>query len=105
MDLQIWHEITASHKIMISQGDNILIWGDSSRGTFTIKEAYNIKTASHLLPQEPVRVRIWLIKHWKKIITFLWLIAHKAILTWDNLTERGFIGPSICPLCGKDLES
>jgi ribonuclease HI len=105
MDLQPWHELTSSRKIQIFQGDNILRWGHSSRGTFTIKEAYNIKTTSHLLPQEPVWEKIWSIKHWPKISTFLWLVAHKGILTWDNLTKRGFVGPSIFPLCWKDSES
>jgi hypothetical protein len=30
---------------------------------------------------------------------------HKGILTWDNLTKRGFVGPSVFPLCWKDSES
>jgi hypothetical protein len=52
MDLQPWHELTISRKMKILQGEDILRWGHSSRGTFTIKEAYDIKTTFHLLPQE-----------------------------------------------------
>jgi hypothetical protein len=98
VDLQPWHELTNSRKIQIIQGEDILRWGHTSRGTFTIQEAYSIKESFHLIPQEQVWTKIWLTKHWPKINTFLWLVAHKSILTWDNLMKRGFIGPSICPL-------
>lgn len=30
---------------------------------------------------------------------FLWLVARKAILTWDNLQRRGCVDPSICVMC------
>jgi hypothetical protein len=44
-------------------------------------------------------------KLWPKINTFLWLVAHKSILTWDNLMKRGFVGPSICPLFLAEAET
>jgi hypothetical protein len=44
-------------------------------------------------------------KSWPKISTFLWLVAHNNILTWDNLRKRGFIGPSWCQLCGQEEET
>ena len=42
---------------------------------------------------------------WSKIFTFLWLIIHNIILTWDNLRKRGFIGPSMCVLCQSQEET
>jgi hypothetical protein len=71
MDLQPWHKLTFSRKIQILQGEDILRWGHSSQGTFTIKEAYNIKTTPHPLPKEKVWEKIWATKHWPKISTFL----------------------------------
>jgi hypothetical protein len=50
-------------------------------------------------------MKIWSTKHWPKISTFLWLVAHRSILTWDNLMKWGFIGPSICPLFLGEAES
>jgi hypothetical protein len=44
-------------------------------------------------------------KSWPKINTFLWLVAHNNILTWDNLRKRGFIGPSWCQLCEQEEET
>jgi hypothetical protein len=74
MDLQPWHKLNFSLKIQILEGEDILIWGHSSRGTFTIKEAYNIKKTPHSLPTEKVWETIWATKHWPKINTFLSLV-------------------------------
>lgn len=56
-------------------------------------------------PARKVWSKIWSLKHWPKINIFLWLVAHGSILTWDNLTKRGFIGLSICPLCLEEAET
>jgi len=50
-------------------------------------------------------MKIWSLKHWHKITTFLWLVAHGRILTWENLMKRGSTGPSIYLLCMKDAEA
>jgi hypothetical protein len=49
--------------------------------------------------------KLWNLKHWPKITLFLWLVAHSSILTWDNLSKRGFVGPSMCLLCGEAEET
>jgi hypothetical protein len=51
------------------------------------------------------RNKIWGAHLWPKINTFLWLVTHQSILTWDNLTKRGLIGPSLCPLCCNEGET
>jgi len=33
------------------------------------------------------------------------MVAHGSILTWENLTKRVFIGPSICHLCLAEAET
>ncbi len=60
------------------------------------------------------RVRhLWGIKAPLKIKNFLWLGARNRILTAEArnriltaevLSRRGWIGPSMCPLCGRDSE-
>jgi hypothetical protein len=49
--------------------------------------------------------KIWNLRHWPKITLFLWLVSHSSILTWDNLLKRGFVGPSLCILCGEAEET
>jgi hypothetical protein len=39
-------------KIIIKQGPYILRWGHSSKGTFTIKESYDLKSLFHLMPKD-----------------------------------------------------
>jgi hypothetical protein len=40
-----------------------------------------------------------------RIKLFCWLMFENIILTWDNLSKRGFFGPSRCVLCGEREES
>ena len=54
---------------------------------------------------EPHLERIWKGPQWPNIKVFEWLILHKKILTWENLKNRGFIGPSQCHLCEVQEES
>jgi hypothetical protein len=105
VDLKPWYEELSKWKIPTLTGEDILRWGYLPRGTFSTKEAYAIKT--HSDPEHTGRVwsKIWALKHWPKITLFLWLVTHSSILTWDNLSKWGFVGPSICMLCGKEAET
>jgi hypothetical protein len=104
-DLQPWHTMASQRKICISEGPNILRWGHTPSGTFTIKEAYFLQEKFHNQLKEHIWHIIWRSKLWSKVSTFLWLMVHNQILTWDNLRKRGFIGPSICYLCQQQEES
>jgi hypothetical protein len=70
-----------------------------------MQEAYQIKTHVYPLPTGKVWHKIWNLKHWPKMTLFLWLVSHSSILTWDNLSKRGFVGPSICMLCGEEYKT
>jgi hypothetical protein len=94
-----------SRNIFIQQGEDILRWGHSTTGTFNLKEAYFLSAGHDSLPKDTVWNKIWGAKLWPKISTFLWLTVHNSILTWDNLTKRGFTGPSWCPLCCNEEET
>eukprot|EP00253_Pinus_taeda_P028396 PITA_28396 len=90
-------------QIRYSEGKDILRWGYTPRGSFTMKEAYQIKSQDSV-PQDPIWGRIWTPGIWPKVSSFLWLFGHHKILTWDNLRKRNIHGPSICPNCQSQEE-
>jgi hypothetical protein len=104
-NLNTWKEITSLRNIHSEEGQEILCWGHSMTGTFTIKEAYHLKSQFQLLPKYPIWHIIWKSNLWPKVSTFLWLLEQNRSLSWDNLRKKGFIGPSTCPLCMQQEES
>ena len=86
---QIWKDLKA-RKIRIKQGLDILRWGHLPKGSFTIKEAYSILATKEADQQISPLEKIWNPHVWPKISTFLWLLFHKRILTWDNLQKKNF---------------
>eukprot|EP00253_Pinus_taeda_P015484 PITA_15484 len=81
-------------KIFKEDGQDTLRWGYAEKGTFTSTEAYHIIIKGHYI-KDKIWERIWRPPIWPKISTFLWLLTHNRILTWDNLRKRKFAGPSI----------
>lgn len=86
------------------EGMDILRWGYEEKGIFTAKEAYKIIIQDRL-NKDKIWEFIWRSANWLKVSTFLWLLCHNRILTWDNLRKRGFSGPSICLMCMKEEET
>jgi ribonuclease HI len=105
LELTPLQEELAKRKIPKIAGEDMLRWGYKPQGTFSTREVYQLKTQSNLLPAPKIWNKIWSLKHWPKITLFLWLVSHSSILTWDNLTKRGFVGPSLCILCGEAEET
>jgi hypothetical protein len=99
LNLSAWHHHARHRKIPNREGPDILIWGHSTTGNFSVKEAYYLQGNYHNQETNNIWNKIWNKALWPKVSTFLWLIIHNIILTWDNLKRRGFIGPSICVLC------
>eukprot|EP00253_Pinus_taeda_P035321 PITA_35321 len=91
-------------KILKEAGKDKLRWGYEERGTFTTNEAYKIILKDRLT-KDKLWEKIWNPPIWPKISTFLWLLSHNRILTWDNLRKRKFAGPLICLNCKMDEES
>eukprot|EP00253_Pinus_taeda_P027174 PITA_27174 len=91
-------------KILKEAGKDKLRWGYEEKGIFTAKEAYKIILKDRLT-KDKVWEKIWDPPIWPKISTFLWLLAHNRILSWDNLRKRKFSGPSICLNCRMEEES
>jgi len=60
-------------KISIRLGHNILRWGHSTKGTFSVKEAYDLKIVQELKGYLHLWKQIWHCKWWPKVAHFLWL--------------------------------
>eukprot|EP00253_Pinus_taeda_P029767 PITA_29767 len=91
-------------RILKLAGMDTLRLGYEEKGTFTTKEAYRI-IIKDIIIKDKLWDKIWNPPIWLKVSTFLWLLSHNRILTWDNLRKRNFIGPSICLNCKQDEES
>lgn len=92
-------------RIRYSHQQEKLRWGHKHKGTFTTKEAHQLRYSDSQDNHDQIWARVWHSGLWPKISTFLWLLSKKCILTWDNLRKRGFIGPSRCPNCNLQAET
>eukprot|EP00253_Pinus_taeda_P008458 PITA_08458 len=91
-------------RILKENDQDKLRWGYEEKGTYTTKEAYLI-TLKDQLTKDKLWEKIWNPPIWPKISTFLWLLSHNRVLTWDNLRKRKFEGPSICLNCKQEEET
>jgi ribonuclease HI len=105
LDLLPWQECMQLRKISVKDGRDILWWGHSTLGVFSVKEAYHLLTHPPNQAPEGIWGKVWQPFLWPKISLFLWLTTQNRILTWDNLIKRDFIGPSRCPLCQQNEET
>jgi ribonuclease HI len=105
INLAAWQQEAGRRKIPSREGHDMLRWGHSASGNFSVKEAYNIQCHQDNQPADTIWSKIWRKELWPKVSTFLWLIIHNRILTWDNLLKRGFTGPSMCTLCQAQEET
>jgi hypothetical protein len=82
------------------------------RGWGTTIETYSITTGyralqeiPHVPPDPTPWKNIWSHKLIPKMDMFTWTMAHKIILTSENLRRRGWKGPSKCSLCRSKEET
>ena len=94
-----------SRKIKVRTGKDILRWGNSTKGTFTIKEAYYLMGQQERIEDNLEWKIIWDNKWWPKITLFAWLVTKERILTWDKIQKRGILRPPRCSLCNSEAES
>ena len=95
--------LTETISLPIIQKDDQFIWKHSHDGSLSFKDAY--------LFHCPVGQNI----HWAKLIwnssippsksLTIWRALHDKLPTDDNLSKRGCHLPSICNLCGKEVET
>jgi hypothetical protein len=105
INLLPWQNCTLHRKIPIKEGPDILRWGHSTIGIFSVSEAYYLQGNYHNQIPEKIWSKVWQSVLWPKVSIFLWLTTQNHILTWDNLLKKGFIGPSRCTLCQQSEET
>jgi len=94
-----------SRKIKARMGRDILRWGNSMKGSFTVKEAYYLADTQVINEENQEWKVIWGGNWWPKVSLFTWLVAKNKILTWDKIQKKGFNGPSRCCLCKNEEET
>eukprot|EP00253_Pinus_taeda_P007421 PITA_07421 len=92
-------------KIKSRSGEDILRWGRSMKGMYTVKEAYYLTTKQNREEGDIDWRKIWEGKWWPKITIFVWVVSKGRILTWDKILKRGYHGPSRCSLCSSEIEN
>ena len=77
-----------SRKIKACEGRDILRWGNSMKGSFTVKEAYYLSETQVIDVENLEWKTIWGSKWWPKVSLFIWLVAKNKILTWDRIKKK-----------------
>ena len=83
-DWEAFHEELRKFFIKAQEGLDILRWGYSSRGSFSVKEAYSIRILRNAT-MDDIWKKIWTVNLWPKVALFAWLVARGRILTCENL--------------------
>ena len=74
--------------VKVKEGLDILRWGYTNWGSFSIKEAYNIRLGNHE-KDDGIWKKIWTLNLWPKVALFVWLVVKGRILTSENLRRCG----------------
>ena len=101
---EAFHEELNKRFIKVQEGPDILRWGYTTKGSFSIKEAYSIRISRNAVTDDIWKKR-WTANLWPKVALFFWLVVRERILTIDNLRKQGIQGPSQCCLCYQAEES
>ena len=89
--------------IRLKSSADQLVWAyNKKEGKVTATMAYELMVNTLLAPVKyKFAVLLWHCKFPWKIKCFIWLLINNKIITWDNLSRRGWIGLSRCPLCAS----
>lgn len=99
------HGILVSRHYSSLKGRDKLACSLNPKGVFTVASGYQELLSRRLEGRE---VHWW--KHmsnifsWPKCNYFSWTLSFSRCLTLDNSHKQGFLGPSICVLCGDGEE-
>eukprot|EP00253_Pinus_taeda_P027841 PITA_27841 len=108
-----WHQAWESYRealkeshIIITEGQDELIWSQSDFGYYTPKAGYTL-LISH---KKPDTLMDWWQNLWKlssspRSKLFFWCVLRNKVPTGDNLQRRAHHGPTWCALCKATSES
>ncbi len=89
--------------VTLNEDLDSISWRWCSNGRFSASSAYNFITFDGV-DDRNIR-HLWSISIPLRIKLFIWLAGRNRLLTADLLAKRGWQGPSICVLCGADVEN
>ena len=69
VDCEVFQEEIVNWFIRLKEGPNVLRWGYTDRGMFSIKEAYNIQIENRV-GEEEIWKKIWTLNLWPKVGLF-----------------------------------
>ena len=98
VDWEAFQEELSKRFIKAQDGLDVLRWGYTTRGSFNIREAYNIRITHHTV-EDDIWKQIWAVNLCPKVSLFVWLVVQGRILTSENLRKWGVQGSSQCCLC------
>ncbi|CAL1362079.1 unnamed protein product [Linum trigynum] len=92
------------HRIVC--GPSRLAWCSNPDSSFSVRSMYRLLTDGrfHGVPNFPSE-SVWRKSIPSKINAFMWMVAHKRILTMDKIQQRGCSIANRCCMCCRDEES
>ena len=97
--------IKAIPRQQVDRGEDVITWKFSKDGEFTTKSAYALLNGTQQNSLPFLGQWIWKIDTLPRIVSFLWLCMHNSLPVRVELTMRGIITNSCCPLCNNFLET
>ncbi|KAL2942612.1 hypothetical protein RDABS01_030962 [Bienertia sinuspersici] len=84
---------------------DLLYWGGSSNGNFSIQSALRLMKKNNAIGQDNSKLwrTIWDVKAQQRVKMFLWLVMHDRVLSKANMVKRRIGNDTRCARC-NDLE-
>ncbi|KAF7833483.1 cation/calcium exchanger 4-like [Senna tora] len=91
------------------QNEDYLIWDGNQKERYTVKDGYNNLRSNKYKDLNHLHFKNWAAL-WKlivppKIIFFTWKLSHESLLLGQNLVQRNFWVPGMCPFGCQEIES
>ena len=74
VDWEAFQEELSKRFIKAQDGPNVLRWGYTTIGSFTIKEGYNIRI-THCVTKDDIWKKVLAVNLWPKVSLFVWLVV------------------------------
>ncbi len=94
---------TIARNVCLSNAPDRIFWRWSNSGIFSVRSAYSFMFFDGV--DDCYIPHIWSLWIPLRVKIFMWLAAKNRLLTTDFLTKRGWLGPSMCFLCGVAEEN
>src|SRR4051794_41111561 len=99
--MQQWYELEAiANSIIFTNTSDALIWQFEEKGVYTTSSLYAIINNGGVTPIYIPSV--WQLHIPPRVHIFLWLLAHKKLMTRDNMKRRHLHKLEDCIFCSEE---